>query len=214
MPKTKLEEYVELLDRFMKDVTPMKGYAKRILNPGPELMLTEPRISLKPITKRHFRVWHGRGGFVPKPFSISDITSFVRIETPPPIFKPITILKNKLSELKSKKIKTNTPSSKRVKLWAKQNGFCWYCGSHVTTATCTLEHIMTKSRGGTSHANNTVMACKRCNGQKADMTLEEYRAFKGLWDSDAVIFKPTQVAWMREHGFKGEIPTFLFHGEK
>lgn len=48
---------------------------------------------------------------------------------------------------------------------------CAYCGGRGNT----IDHIMPKSRGGRDSWLNTVTACMRCNGKKADRTPEEAR---------------------------------------
>lgn len=43
---------------------------------------------------------------------------------------------------------------------------CAYCGNHATT----VDHVEPKSHGGGNTWLNTVAACLRCNGRKADRT--------------------------------------------
>jgi hypothetical protein len=47
---------------------------------------------------------------------------------------------------------------------------CAYCG---TGPARTVDHVLPVSRGGTSSWGNTVAACGRCNGRKADRTPAE-----------------------------------------
>jgi hypothetical protein len=65
-----------------------------------------------------------------------------------------------------------------------QDGLCWYCGRRLDECHGTphVEHQHPLSRGGTDEFSNLVMACGRCNTDKGDRTLEEYR----------------QVVWSRE----------------
>lgn len=46
---------------------------------------------------------------------------------------------------------------------------CAFCGKRALT----VDHILPRSRGGRDEWLNTVAACARCNGQKADRTPEE-----------------------------------------
>ena len=46
---------------------------------------------------------------------------------------------------------------------------CAYCGDHATT----VDHLLPASRGGAWTWLNTVAACRRCNGRKANRTPEE-----------------------------------------
>jgi CRISPR/Cas system Type II protein with McrA/HNH and RuvC-like nuclease domain len=41
----------------------------------------------------------------------------------------------------------------------------------------TTDHLIPVTRGGRDSPSNTVLACKQCNSQKANRTLEEYRDF-------------------------------------
>ena len=79
------------------------------------------------------------------------------------------------------------------KLWEKQIGQCWYCGSvigrdidRILSADGKLifpfelraghvDHQHPKSRGGLGGAN-LVLACAPCNMAKGARTVEEYRA--------------------------------------
>ncbi|MBM0128013.1 HNH endonuclease [Pimelobacter simplex] len=46
---------------------------------------------------------------------------------------------------------------------------CAYCGDHATT----IDHLLPQSRGGGWTWMNTVAACSRCNGRKANRTPAE-----------------------------------------
>lgn len=46
---------------------------------------------------------------------------------------------------------------------------CAYCGARGLT----IDHIVPRSRGGRDEWMNTICSCARCNGRKADRTLEE-----------------------------------------
>lgn len=50
---------------------------------------------------------------------------------------------------------------------------CSYCGVFLSPNQITLDHIIPKSRGGTSSFDNCVAACLDCNKRKADRLLEE-----------------------------------------
>ena len=61
----------------------------------------------------------------------------------------------------------------RENIYKRDNYECVYCGdSHVKTLT--LDHVIPQSKGGKNSWDNLVTACKRCNSEKADLTLEEY----------------------------------------
>ena len=61
-------------------------------------------------------------------------------------------------------------------------GWCCYCGRSLSDggnddASPTVEHVIPTSRGGRYQKHNKRIACKRCNGEKGDMTPAEYEEF-------------------------------------
>jgi 5-methylcytosine-specific restriction endonuclease McrA len=60
--------------------------------------------------------------------------------------------------------------SRRV-LFARDGWQCAYCGSPSTRLT--LDHVVPRSRGGTSVWENVVASCAPCNHRKGDRLLEE-----------------------------------------
>lgn len=57
---------------------------------------------------------------------------------------------------------------------------CWYCGKRVWNAenvsmARSVDHLVPKSRGGKTEQGNIVRSCRGCNGDKHNLTLEEYR---------------------------------------
>lgn len=72
---------------------------------------------------------------------------------------------------------------RRAQLFVYQHGHCRWCRCRMvefdeSPRSCTIDHLIPVSRGGTDHWSNTVGACKACNVEKGDMTADEYRAFK------------------------------------
>ena len=61
----------------------------------------------------------------------------------------------------------------RENVFRRDNYECVYCGSGVIK-TLTLDHVIPQSKGGGNSWDNLVTACKRCNSEKADLTLEEF----------------------------------------
>lgn len=41
----------------------------------------------------------------------------------------------------------------------------------------TVDHVVPRNKGGGNSRENTVLACRRCNGIKSDMMPEEWAAF-------------------------------------
>ena len=60
--------------------------------------------------------------------------------------------------------------SRRV-LFARDGWQCVYCGTESTRLT--LDHVVPRSRGGTSVWENVVTSCAPCNHRKGDRLLEE-----------------------------------------
>lgn len=55
---------------------------------------------------------------------------------------------------------------------------CWYCGDLLNAKNKSMDHKIPRSRGGTLlGVGNLVYACKSCNNEKDNMTIEEYRKF-------------------------------------
>src|SRR5262249_27689777 len=63
----------------------------------------------------------------------------------------------------------------RHRIFARDHYRCQYCGRRGTAFDLTLDHILPKSRGGRTVADNLVTACRACNNRKGDRTPEEAR---------------------------------------
>jgi len=61
----------------------------------------------------------------------------------------------------------------RENVYRRDNYQCVYCGDD-NRKTLTLDHVVPQSKGGKNSWNNLVTACKKCNNEKSDLTLEEY----------------------------------------
>ena len=70
-----------------------------------------------------------------------------------------------------------------MQLWHRFNGTqfegekfskCFYCQIVFRLFDMTIDHVMPRSRGGKSNMKNYVLACRTCNGAKANMTLDEF----------------------------------------
>lgn len=62
----------------------------------------------------------------------------------------------------------------RRKLDKKLARWCWYCGNQLTKRTQSKDHQLPQSRGGRG-GTNKVDSCRKCNNQKGDLTVEEFR---------------------------------------
>lgn len=64
------------------------------------------------------------------------------------------------------------PVSRRT-VMARDNYTCQYCGTRLTKAQLTIDHVLPRSRGGESRWENVVAACGPCNRRKGSRTPEE-----------------------------------------
>jgi hypothetical protein len=56
----------------------------------------------------------------------------------------------------------------------KRDGYqCVYCTS-TDSKLFTIDHVIPRSKGGKNKWDNLVTACKKCNGEKADLSLTEW----------------------------------------
>jgi 5-methylcytosine-specific restriction endonuclease McrA len=66
-------------------------------------------------------------------------------------------------------------STKRSRILARDRQRCQYCGLRATSFELTIDHIIPRSRGGRTIAENLCAACLSCNQRKGDRTPEEAR---------------------------------------
>lgn len=59
---------------------------------------------------------------------------------------------------------------------------CAYCGASAATsgAHLHLDHLTPKVAGGRDVASNLVLACRRCNSARQDMTLSQWAAYAAV----------------------------------
>ena len=67
-------------------------------------------------------------------------------------------------------------TTRRNRIWHEHGGRCVYCGLEAPDEEQTLDHIVPRSKGGTSSQDNLRPCCRNCNTKKADRTLDEFRA--------------------------------------
>lgn len=64
------------------------------------------------------------------------------------------------------------PLSRRTVL-ARDMYRCQYCGIHASKRELTIDHVVPRSKGGTTVWENVVSACGPCNRRKGDRPLEQ-----------------------------------------
>jgi 5-methylcytosine-specific restriction endonuclease McrA len=63
----------------------------------------------------------------------------------------------------------------RKDILLRDHNTCQYCGRHSSPQELTLDHVVPRSRGGSSGWENLVACCRPCNNRKGDRTPEEAR---------------------------------------
>lgn len=66
-----------------------------------------------------------------------------------------------------------SPRLNRKSLFKRDNFLCQYCGFAGTPNQLTIDHIHPSSKGGVTSWQNCITACKSCNFEKKDKTLEQ-----------------------------------------
>lgn len=61
----------------------------------------------------------------------------------------------------------------RKNIFKRDRYTCQYCGIQPGPEELTIDHVMPRSRGGTSTWDNCLLACVECNKRKADKTPSE-----------------------------------------
>ena len=61
----------------------------------------------------------------------------------------------------------------RRNLFLRDDFTCQYCGRRCANDHLSVDHVLPRSRGGTTSWENCVLACVGCNARKADRTLKE-----------------------------------------
>src|SRR5262245_49859363 len=71
------------------------------------------------------------------------------------------------------KLPRQTIKFNRRNIFARDNNQCQYCGKKFPTTELSLDHIIPRSKGGTSTWENIVCACVSCNVKKGGRTPKE-----------------------------------------
>lgn len=107
------------------------------------------------------------------------------------------------------------PTTKRQVVFEKTNGQCWYCGTGISMETMCVEHVTPKSKGGQSDIENLLPACRSCNSQKRNRTMEEYRSWLEWVMVGCEPFTQNQIDWLASHDVAiPDRPRHLFWAER
>ena len=75
----------------------------------------------------------------------------------------------------------------RFNVFARDKNTCQYCGRRLPRSELNLDHVVPRSKGGTSSWDNVVCSCFACNRKKGGLLLEETRM--------RLIKRPVQPEW-------------------
>lgn len=75
--------------------------------------------------------------------------------------------------LEYRRIPHQTRALSRKNILLRDRNTCQYCGIVLPSNELTLDHVLPRSRGGTSTWENLVAACHDCNRKKGNMLLHE-----------------------------------------
>jgi len=76
---------------------------------------------------------------------------------------PEVLLLSKYEKIPVKKVKFC-----RRELWKRDFYTCQFCGTKPQTNEFSIDHLLPISKGGKTIWQNVILACKKCNSQKAD----------------------------------------------
>lgn len=64
----------------------------------------------------------------------------------------------------------------RNEVLERDDYICQYCGAELDEETATVDHVIPKSKGGSSYPDNMVCSCQQCNLEKGNMMPEKFQA--------------------------------------
>jgi 5-methylcytosine-specific restriction endonuclease McrA len=82
----------------------------------------------------------------------------------------------------------------RLNIFLRDRNTCQYCGRTLPRRELNIDHVVPRSRGGTSTWENVVCSCLECNRQKGGKTPDE----AGM----KIIKRPARPRWTPNMGFK------------
>lgn len=83
------------------------------------------------------------------------------------------IIRFKTLDSITKQHKRKTVRFSRSDLFLRDAGTCQYCEAKLTKEESTVDHVLPRSRGGTTSWENCVLSCNSCNGKKGSKTPAE-----------------------------------------
>lgn len=81
---------------------------------------------------------------------------------------PAVVVLNKYAHTRNRDI-----AFSRSNVFSRDHYTCQYCGSQPGPNNLTLDHVIPRSKNGSTSWDNITTACVRCNAKKADKNLED-----------------------------------------
>ena len=100
--------------------------------------------------------------------------------------------------------RVNSVKFSRKNVWIRDEGRCQYCNTLVSIKDFTLDHVVPRTKGGTTVWNNVVTCCSTCNSRKGDKPLN--RCGMNLLKNPA---KPSQLPYVQDveyYNFYNSVP--------
>jgi 5-methylcytosine-specific restriction endonuclease McrA len=135
-----------------------------------------------------------------------EIDRGVRIRSPRFVFDAPSVIR--LTHYIDVRSRQNRVTN-RHRIFARDRHRCQYCGRRGTAFDLTLDHVLPKSRGGRTLAENLVTACQVCNNRKGDRTPEESR-MPLLTNPAALYYGLERAAWRDAARSRPEWRKYLF----
>jgi len=107
------------------------------------------------------------------------------------------------NSLKNGKIKMSTTLREWKKEQEKNENYCVYCSSKKNLS---IDHIIPKKLGGTDSPDNLVLACKKCNSSKKDLSLFLWMSKHDKWPNIDLLDRILSGKYLKE--------LYLIHEDK
>lgn len=87
---------------------------------------------------------------------------------------------------------TRVPVLTNINLFRRDLHICGYCARMFTVDKLSRDHIIPVSKGGKDNWLNVVTACKRCNNEKDDLSIDEWnkKSLKETGEGRALVYLP------------------------
>ena len=135
-----------------------------------------------------------------------EIDGGIRIRSPRFVFDAPSVIR--LTHYIDVRSRQNRVTN-RHRIFARDRHRCQYCGRRGTAFDLTLDHVLPKSRGGRTLAENLVTACQVCNNRKGDRTPEEAR-MPLITNPAALYYGLERAAWRDAARSRPEWRKYLF----